>query len=686
MANYKEDLVDVELTTGNIHRSYLNRAIGEGDKMANRFGVRAFRGGSPESLSGTCYGYFIRSDGQTVVIEGTVSGNEAYVQLPATCYAVEGQFALAIKVETSSIAATLRIVDGVVSNTTTGTIVDPGTVLPTIETLLSAIEDAVASIPPEYEDMWTGYAPAYADLVWPVFAGQYCVYDQKLYRAISDRPTQETWTARFWQEVPLAEAILDLSKTFNAMTKADLMGRRLLPCAFGYGTYVASTTNPPTVTYQKYRVRNITPITVDKETTYTIADGYRVRRYWYTRSTGAWESFDGDWITGSFTLATDKIYYMSISRVNTDTSEVVDIQDFAQKVYIEWLDTDGVQKYKAISSLASSFSNKLANVNEPLISNIVASDGWTDLPVQLAGVFENRRYSGAYNIQQYRVFSNDGRREYIRIINRNTHEVYSDWLLCYYNPSLRILCLGDSLARGGRNSSKGFVGDLGYPYINMGVSGATLSSLYQYHSDSIHKWPEATDIPKQLTTYAAKSSADVEAAFGIPKFTPDVILAEGGINDYMKSVPMGILSLEPVANDTDAGNLDIETLSGALEYMFYQMIKLYPRAQRYFVITHKTYHNNSYYPRTVNSDGYTQQAMHDTIVEACQLYGVVPIDIYTDGIMDTKFAKYRSDQEDWHDAAATDYCDYDGVHPLSYGYTQVYRPIILEALKTATRK
>ena len=92
MAIYREDIVNVELESGTIFRSFLNHTIGSGDAMANRFGVRVFRNGVAENIGGTCSGFFIRADGSTVVISGgTVNGNLAYVDLPEACYAVEGQ-------------------------------------------------------------------------------------------------------------------------------------------------------------------------------------------------------------------------------------------------------------------------------------------------------------------------------------------------------------------------------------------------------------------------------------------------------------------------------------------------------------------------------------------------------------------------------------------------------------------
>lgn len=151
MAIYKEDIVNIELSTGKIFRSFLGTTIGSGDVLANRFGVRVFRNGEPENIGGTCMGLFIRADGTTVTISsGVVSGNVAYVTLPEVCYAVEGQFSLAIKCQGSGVTGTLRIVDGVVSRTSTSEVVDPGTLVPSIENLINAIEEAVESIPLDY--------------------------------------------------------------------------------------------------------------------------------------------------------------------------------------------------------------------------------------------------------------------------------------------------------------------------------------------------------------------------------------------------------------------------------------------------------------------------------------------------------------------------------------------------------
>lgn len=152
MTLYHADIVDIDLECGTVHRSFTNRSIGEGDILANRFGVRLHRGGKLINAGGaTCMGYFIRHGlGDTVVINGgAFSGSEVWVQLPASCYAIDGAFTLVIKLVGGSITGTMRIVDGTIVDSMIGSPVDPGAVIPDISDLLAVIgraETAAATV------------------------------------------------------------------------------------------------------------------------------------------------------------------------------------------------------------------------------------------------------------------------------------------------------------------------------------------------------------------------------------------------------------------------------------------------------------------------------------------------------------------------------------------------------------
>lgn len=118
MAINHTDIVDVEMNSGGIFRSFCERSIGKDDDEANVFGVRVLRNGQAEDLTGvSCSGYFTDSCSVRTTISGSVSGNTATVTLPDDCYENEGHFMLAIKLTTSSVITTVRIVDGVIRNT-----------------------------------------------------------------------------------------------------------------------------------------------------------------------------------------------------------------------------------------------------------------------------------------------------------------------------------------------------------------------------------------------------------------------------------------------------------------------------------------------------------------------------------------------------------------------------------------
>lgn len=142
----KNDIIDININGGSIHRSFVNHSIGGGDESGNIYGFRIIRDGQVVNLSGaSCVGFFIRSDETTLTIQGSISNNVAYVELPAAAYVKEGQFSLAIKVCGTDYAGTMRIVDGTVVRTSTNTMVDPGSVIPSLEDLMAVIERAEAA-------------------------------------------------------------------------------------------------------------------------------------------------------------------------------------------------------------------------------------------------------------------------------------------------------------------------------------------------------------------------------------------------------------------------------------------------------------------------------------------------------------------------------------------------------------
>ena len=140
------DIVKVERNGGGLSRSFCCKPLGEADGEGNVFGAEMLMNGEPSDLSGcTCTGYFVRPDGITLILSGSISGNRATVSLPSACYAREGVYSLVIKIIGSGFSETVRIVDGTVVNTTTDDVADPASTLPSLAELLAVISAAEAA-------------------------------------------------------------------------------------------------------------------------------------------------------------------------------------------------------------------------------------------------------------------------------------------------------------------------------------------------------------------------------------------------------------------------------------------------------------------------------------------------------------------------------------------------------------
>ena len=195
---------------------YLHGNLFSQDNQANEINVSVFEDGEPVELAGTVTANVIRPDGGTVAVTGgTYSGNVATITMPSAVYAIPGAISVAVKITLDSVVTTIAAFAATVYATSTDTAVDPGTIIPSIQTLITEIEAAVDSIPADYSSLWATLAPNYSNLTFPVEVGQYCTYDGGFYRCNTAIATQEAWTAAHWTATnigaDLAETRLDVA-------------------------------------------------------------------------------------------------------------------------------------------------------------------------------------------------------------------------------------------------------------------------------------------------------------------------------------------------------------------------------------------------------------------------------------------------------------------------------------------
>ena len=137
---------EVDLDLGGVQMTPMNQLFATSDERAHTIRVTVKASGKAVGLTGAgVIGYFMRADGDTVVITGSVSGNVVTLVLPESCYVAPGHFSLIIKVTQGGDRKAVFWGDGFVTRSNTDVIVDPGDVIPSLEELLARIAEMEAA-------------------------------------------------------------------------------------------------------------------------------------------------------------------------------------------------------------------------------------------------------------------------------------------------------------------------------------------------------------------------------------------------------------------------------------------------------------------------------------------------------------------------------------------------------------
>lgn len=239
MAFYKQDIVDINLNTGNIHRSFLSHAIGYKNDDADRFGIRTFRDGVPQDLTGaSCQAVFMAPNGSKIALTsyGTVSGNVAYVTLPPACYDYEGQFCLAIQLVGGGVTGTMRIVDGMVINTGASGTVAPTSAVPTYQEIIAQYDSMVAATAAANGAIAATYSGSATYKV-----GDYCIHDGGLYRCTTAITTAEAWNAAHWTATKIGPDVSDLKSAIDIIPVSVLENVGITTVSPLYGKLTSNT-------------------------------------------------------------------------------------------------------------------------------------------------------------------------------------------------------------------------------------------------------------------------------------------------------------------------------------------------------------------------------------------------------------------------------------------------------------
>ena len=208
--------LNCELTQA-VKVQYLDGNLFSMDNAGNTAHVYVYYNGQPQEIVGSVSADVIRADGSTVAVTGAMSGNRVYVIFPQSVYAVPGVLSVVIKVTEGSTTTTIAAFVANVYQSSTDTIVDPGTIIPSVDALIAAINAAVASIPVDYSALLATIAEDYSPSKPYPNVGSYAWYGGVLKRSIVPITTAETYDASHWTNATLCNDVSALKSALDAV-------------------------------------------------------------------------------------------------------------------------------------------------------------------------------------------------------------------------------------------------------------------------------------------------------------------------------------------------------------------------------------------------------------------------------------------------------------------------------------
>lgn len=205
----------------------------------------------------------------------------------------------------------------------------------------------------------------------------------------------------------------------------------------------------------------------------------------------------------------------------------------------------------------------------------------------------------------------------------------------------KIYNFGDSIGAGDGNGGIGYAEMLQSSYgtvsTDYAVGGATLSKLTGQTMNCI-----LNQIDNASNT------------------APDIILLEGGANDYTQYRVTGNMTNE---FNFDHSNFDTETYCGALEEALYKLTNKYQGVPIIWIYTHR---ENTRTEKTNGTVTVNFTDMHDKSLQICKKWSIPVVDIYNESGLNTMLDYYKN----------TYTYNSDGTHPNQLGYEKWYMPYI----------
>ena len=156
---------------------------------------------------------------------------------------------------------------------------------------------------PTYQEFTGVIAPDYADLDFPVSAGEHCIHNGVLYTAIQNINASEAWTAAHWEAGSVSSKLTEISTAIQGVEDIIKIEVEYPASEIIQGTYKAN----GDVDSNNKRIRTASPIKCPKGSCLTFAAGSNAAAIFLGLSTNGGTSYrDTSWVSESETMYFDE--------------------------------------------------------------------------------------------------------------------------------------------------------------------------------------------------------------------------------------------------------------------------------------------------------------------------------------------------------------------------------------------
>ena len=192
------------------------------ENQAHEFIISVRKNGVKQTVTGGVTGKFIRANGTTIFLQGSIVDGDAVVRLHQDCYNVQGRFTFNIFNSQDGVTTCIYSAVGKIDMGSTETVIDAGDVVPDVSDVVAKQEEmtqviadartATSAANTAAQNVGSIVARPYSP---PYKAGEHCTQNGNLYKAMHDIPSDEEWTASHWTQIVMGDEVTNLKSALS---------------------------------------------------------------------------------------------------------------------------------------------------------------------------------------------------------------------------------------------------------------------------------------------------------------------------------------------------------------------------------------------------------------------------------------------------------------------------------------